>query len=124
MPEPLSLKQLLDDQESGPDLLVTIERIEGSEDTVRITPFSQGVCQRDIALEIPMSAIDSVTPTGDTHPCCGKMLSIVRPSFAEPVWAGALKQLASRHASASPQPSSTMVPHWDWHWMYPNWHWV
>ena len=110
MPEPLSLEQLLDNQESGPDLFVTIERIEGSEDAVKVTPWSHGICQCDIALEIPKSAIESVTPTGDTHPCCGKVLSIVRPTWAERVWADVLKQLASRHVSASPQPSSPIFP--------------
>jgi hypothetical protein len=101
-----SIDELLDIQEEETELQVTVERVPGKEDVVKVTPWLvSGVCLCDVALEIPKEAIDTVEVTGEKHNCCGKVLSVAQLKFHEPIWAEVLNQLTSR-ASAT----TTLAP--------------
>jgi hypothetical protein len=82
---------------------VTVERVEGRDDVVKVTPLvASGGCGCEAALEIPKGDIEGVTPTGDRHFCCGKTLSVVNIQFKNPVWENVFGQLTS---ATSPTPA-------------------
>jgi hypothetical protein len=58
--------------------------VESSPDLVKITPWTaKAGCQCKLSIEIPKASLAGVTPTGDTHLCCGKTLKVVVLHFAE-----------------------------------------
>jgi hypothetical protein len=62
--------------------MATIEPIDGKPDFVKVTPWTQmSGCLCHLALEVKKSSLDSLTPTGDTHICCGKTLKVVELHF-------------------------------------------
>jgi hypothetical protein len=64
--------------------LATIEPIEGKPESVKVTPWVQSKgCLCASTLVIPKAAISSVSPTGETHYCCGKQLHVVEINFKE-----------------------------------------
>jgi len=70
------------DKHSAPAFLATIEPISGS-DKVSVTPWQPDRgCLCHAALDLPRSAIASVTITENTHNCCGKQLRVVAMEFA------------------------------------------
>jgi hypothetical protein len=77
----LSLDALLSAQSTS-HALVTIESIDSRDDVVKVTPWSEsGGCQCDWSVLIKRSQIESVTPSGQTHHCCGKRLQVVSINF-------------------------------------------
>jgi len=60
----------------------SIEAIDGKPEFVKVTPWSRtSGCLCHLALEVRKSSLDSITPTGDVHICCGKMLKVVELHF-------------------------------------------
>jgi len=69
---------------SESEFTATIEAIPDRPKDVKVTPFVPGHgCGCDSSLELPKSMIESVTPTGDFHFCCGKRLEVVAVEFSE-----------------------------------------
>jgi len=80
--KPLSLDALFKQQEQS--YKVTVEAVEGDPQKVKITPWTKsGGCNCSAALTVNKDSIESVTPTGETHDCCGKTLLVVTPKFKE-----------------------------------------
>jgi hypothetical protein len=106
-----SIDELLDLQDTASDLQVTVERVPGQDDVIKVTPFVAGSsCLCDIALTIPKDAIDSVTATGETHHCCGKLLSVAELSFSQPVWSDVLQQLVASASTRVAAPDVLVGP--------------
>src|SRR6185295_5329002 len=83
MAEKMALDDLLAAQ-SKESCIATVEPVKDEPDMVKITPWAKGVgCLCHLALKIPKAAIESVTPTGDIHYCCGKTLRVVEVQFRE-----------------------------------------
>ncbi len=88
---------------------VTIERIEGDEDSVRVTPYNRvGGCLCSAALRLPKSAIKSVRLTGETHYCCGKALKVVEPEFDETSGYGKINDILAQLAARTPRPTASI----------------
>jgi hypothetical protein len=108
----------------------TVEAIENNTDLVKITPWlpAHG-CLCNSAFSVRKEFVQSVTPTEQTHQCCGKILRVVSVAFAEnatlsprdllaqrtadepttiPRTAGAITQMAA--PMFPPQMSTTMFP--------------
>ncbi len=82
MSEPLKLDDFLKAQVSL--FTATVELVEGKEGYVKITPFSPGgKCRCNASLVVPKDTIESVSPTGETQSCCGKVLKVVAVQFVE-----------------------------------------
>jgi hypothetical protein len=78
----LSVDKFLKEQVTN-TLRATIEST-ANEATVKVTPWIQEAgCQCNRALEISKNLIDKVVPTGDTHPCRGKVLRVVEVHFKQ-----------------------------------------
>lgn len=61
-----------------------MEAVPDKPDQVKMTPWQpQQGCLCHLSLVLPKSAIESVTPTGQKHPCCGKVLLVVEVKFKE-----------------------------------------
>lgn len=61
-----------------PAFLATVEAVEGKPDLVKITPWMASAgCLCHLSLNLAKSSFQGVTPTGDTHVCCGKTLQVV-----------------------------------------------
>ena len=73
----MNLEELLSAQtKSG--FRATVEAIPEKPDLVKITPWSEGVgCLCHLAMNLSKSSVEGVTPTRDTHVCCGKTLKVV-----------------------------------------------
>lgn len=81
--EKLSLEELLKRQEKGGLLLATIEQAE-QPDYVKITPYAQNLgCLCSFTITVQKLHIKSVTPTGETHFCCGKQLLVTTIEFTD-----------------------------------------
>jgi hypothetical protein len=80
----VSVDEFLKDQ-SAPKFVATVEAIEGRPDSVKITPWlaSSKECLCHMAIVIRKTALQGVTPTGDTHLCCGKTLKVVEVHFKQ-----------------------------------------
>lgn len=79
----ISVDELLDVQKNLLGCPATIESVEGKPGVVKITPWVDGKCQCRLAIEVPKTSIRQVTPTGETHKCCGKGLRVVEIQFKE-----------------------------------------
>jgi hypothetical protein len=83
MADTISLDALLSDQEN-PVVSVTIELITDLPELIKVTPWSStGGCLCHLAVQIKRSSVESVTPTGEVHLCCGKRLKVVDIKFKE-----------------------------------------
>jgi hypothetical protein len=77
----ISIDELLNEQ-SNPSLQATVEKIEGNEDLVKVTPWTaSGGCLCHLAINIPKASLEGATATGNTHVCCGKSLRVVELHF-------------------------------------------
>lgn len=62
----------------------TLEPIEGDDINLKITPWLEGEgCLCAYALTIPRKALRQVSPTGESHICCGKRLLVVEVEFSD-----------------------------------------
>jgi hypothetical protein len=62
----------------------TLEPVPGDDNILKVTPWvANGGCNCQHAFEVPKQAIRSVKPTGETHPCCGKILRVVEVDFGD-----------------------------------------
>ena len=86
-------------EQSRAVLRATLEPVD-DKDKVRITPYLGGTCGCTAALIVPKSMIAGVTPTGESHLCCGKVLRVVDIEFTETGHAlfDVFQQLRSRSA--------------------------
>lgn len=82
-PRSMALAAFLKEQEvSG--LVATVEAIPEKPKFVKVTPWVQSAgCLCRYAVDVPEGSIKSVTPTGQTHPCCGKVLKVVEVQFQD-----------------------------------------
>ena len=81
--EAVSLDEFLKAQEQA-TFVATIEEIRDRPECVKLTPWmAPGGCLCSAALEVPRDTIESVTPTGNTHYCCGKVLRVGEIRFKE-----------------------------------------
>lgn len=79
--KPISLDELFEAQNKS-STLATVEPVEGKSDFAKLTPWAEGQgCLCHLAREIPRAWIASVSPTGETHLCCGKTLLVVEVQF-------------------------------------------
>lgn len=79
--EKMSVGDFLAAADLAANLFATVERTTAGQ--IRITPWVEGRgCLCEAALELPDSAIASVTPTDRRHSCCGKALRVVQVEFA------------------------------------------
>ncbi len=79
----MTTDEFLTEQEKGV-FLATIEPIENDDKRVKVTPWRAGHgCLCQLSIVIPKEAIANVTPTGDRHPCCNKVLRVVEITFKE-----------------------------------------
>ena len=79
--ESWSIDELLEKQ-SQTASAATIEAVSGQPDLVKVTPWvADSGCLCHLAIEVQKSSIKSVTPTGQKHNCCGKILSVVEVKF-------------------------------------------
>ncbi len=79
----ITLNELFEEQ-SKTKQLVTIERIENSEDKVKITPWSEEEgCNCELSIIIPISSIKNMYKTEFKHTCCGKNLIVVELELKE-----------------------------------------
>lgn len=108
MTDHVGLEEFLRDQ-SAPRFTATIEAVEGKPDLVKVTPWAATTrqCFCHLAINVRKSAFESVTPTEDTHVCCGKTLTVVELHFkkgetisAEEIFAQ-LRDSAHRAAGSS-----------------------
>lgn len=78
----LSIDEFLKDQSSS-KFTATVEAIEDKPDLVKVTPWvaASRTCLCHLAINVRKSSLEGVTPTGDTHVCCGKSLKIVELHF-------------------------------------------
>ena len=61
-----------------------LRQLRGSPRWVTITPWTpKGGCLCQLAMVIPRSALESVTPTGEVHVCCGKRSEAVELHFKD-----------------------------------------
>jgi hypothetical protein len=82
----MKLDEFLESQNSASDAGFTavIEAIPDRPEDVKVTPFvDEHGCGCDSSLELPKTMIESVTPTGKFHLCCGKRLEVVVVEFTE-----------------------------------------
>lgn len=78
-----SIDELLSEQ-SNPSFQATIEKVEGKDDLVKVTPWTASAgCLCHLAINIPKASLDGATPTGDMHVCCGKSLKVVELHFGK-----------------------------------------
>ncbi len=65
--------------------LVTIQNVPTKPGVIRITPYLDDSfgCGCETGLEIPQSMVEAVTPTDQTHHCCGEILRVARVLFRE-----------------------------------------
>jgi hypothetical protein len=79
----MSVDQLLEVQAHQP-FKGTIEAMDGSPETVKLTPWlPRAGCLCDMSVAIPAASIDSLIATDDVHLCCGKSLRVVEVGFVE-----------------------------------------
>src|SRR5580658_9468571 len=72
------------DEQSRTKFVATIEGVESKPDLVTVTPWVAGKgCLCKSAISIPKSAIEAVTPTGQSHHCCNKILKVVEVHFKQ-----------------------------------------
>lgn len=82
MPEALKLDDFLKRQKETNK--VTIETVEGDEKLIKLTPWSKSAgCSCSRSIKLPKEAVKSVSPTGEEHFCCGKMLFVSTVEFKE-----------------------------------------
>ena len=115
----------------------TVEAIESQPSMVKITPWTAASgCLCHLSVQVAKASLEGVTPTGDTHECCGKTLKVVQLHFKEGESIafedlfGQLNVHASKTASfsdavhATPAeapglPPAPIPPPWGWG--YPSW---
>jgi len=77
----LSVDEFFKEHSGNVGLRATLEPT-GSPDRVVVTPWVQGAgCLCAAALELTKDTISNLTPTSDSHYCCGKMLRVVALDF-------------------------------------------
>jgi hypothetical protein len=134
--EKISVDDLLTGQ-SKQTISATVEGIEGQPNLVKITPWTAAAgCLCHLSVKVAKSSLEGVTPTGDTHVCCGKTLKVVElhfkkgESIAFEELFGQLHALANgatsisdpvheNPAEAPNQPPLPIPPPWGWG--YPPW---
>jgi hypothetical protein len=79
-----SVDSFLEQQSSVSSLFATVEPTESDVSKVKVTPWvAERGCLCSQALTVSKNAIEALTPTGDTHICCGKNLKVVEVQFKE-----------------------------------------
>jgi hypothetical protein len=129
--ERISVDEVLSDQLKT-SFSATVEAIEGKPDLVKITPWTAASgCLCRLSMNINKSSLEGVSPTGDTHVCCGKTLKVVElhfrkgESIALEDVLGQLNTSANKAASwqdpvqvepmeAAGQPAQPIPPPWGW----------
>ncbi len=102
--EEVSLEELLQTQQM-PSAAATVEAVPGDDLMVKVTPFvaSASGCACDFALNIPKSAIASLSRTGSEHYCCGQDLTVVNITVSDNAYTHMFEQMTSK-ASATRAP--------------------
>src|ERR1051325_3854648 len=81
MERKMSVEEFLSTQ-ATPTSVATVEAVENEPELLKLTPWVSGVgCLCQLAVKVPKKAIESVSPTGDTHYCCNKALRVVEVHF-------------------------------------------
>ena len=85
MGEPMELDDFLSGQsDQGSAFEATLEAIPDQPTLVKVTPFHSGYgCECASSFELARDAVQSVTPTGTYHFCCGKRLEVAVVEFTE-----------------------------------------
>jgi hypothetical protein len=79
--EKISVDDLLNSQ-SKSSFSATVEAVEGQPDLVKVTPWTAAAgCLCHLSVNINKASLAGVTPTGETHVCCGKTLKVVELHF-------------------------------------------
>lgn len=132
--EQISVDDLLASQ-SKARFNATVEAIEGEPDLVKITPWTATAgCLCHLSMNILKASLMGVTPTENTHLCCGKMLKVVELNFKkgesiklEDVFgqlSASARDASSVAGGASPQYGPGQGPKGDpppWGWGPPPW---
>lgn len=120
-PRPLSVDEVLETQ-GEQTIQVTLERVPDDDQSVKVTPWLPGRgCLCDAALIVRKDQIAALTPTGETHFCCGEQHTVVSAEFADETLTQVFEQLgqnlargvppaAFAHASAPLAPQGTPWP--------------
>lgn len=70
------------EKQSQASSAATIEPVPGKAGIVKVTPWvASSRCLCHLAIEVPKVSIEHVTPTGEKHHCCGKILAVVEVKF-------------------------------------------
>ena len=81
--EKITVDDLLTGQ-SKQTFRATVEAIESQPSMVKITPWTAASgCLCHLSVQVAKASLEGVTPTGDTHECCGKTLKVVQLHFKE-----------------------------------------
>jgi hypothetical protein len=107
----MNLDELLATQESSGQT-ATIEAVMDKPTHVKVTPWVEGRgCLCHLAIVIPKKAVKKVIPTGQKHPCCGKVLSVVEVVFddgatiaVQDLYEQQLAKLRDDHSHGAPLP--------------------
>lgn len=109
----VSVDELLDAQ-SEPSTRAPLARVAGDDAAVEVTPWVPGQgCMCHAALVVRKDQIASVTPTGETHLCCGEQHHVVTVQFADETLAQVFGQLVQNaavptHAAPTAPPVAAM----------------
>jgi hypothetical protein len=110
----IDIEELLKEQDN-PALLATVEALEGENDSVKVTPWTRAAgCLCHLAINVKKASLEGVSPTLDTHVCCGKTLKVVELHFKKDETIGLSDLFQQMHARATnpapledqPSPSS------------------
>jgi hypothetical protein len=104
----IPLDDLLNMQASSAQLAV-VQGIDGDDSNVKVKPYVAGAgCSCDLELTIPKDAISRLVTTDETHPCCGKLLTVVQIEFSNDTYTDVFSQLRTKLAERQTQrPIST-----------------
>jgi hypothetical protein len=104
MAERVSVDDFLRTQRVAP-VKAVVEAADGN--SVRVTPWSPGSCNCHLAVEIPRTAVSSVTPLDEVHECCGELHRVGMVEFAPAVSElilSIISQLRSRESRPKCEP--------------------
>ena len=97
----ISIEELLKEQDN-PQLLATVEAVDGKDDTVKVTPWTRAAgCLCHLAINIKKTSLEGASPTGDIHVCCGKNLKVVELYFKKNETIGLNELFQQMHAKAN-----------------------
>lgn len=80
----ISIDELLKQQTSQQNTFIATIQATDDDNRIKITPYyPENGCMCSKSITVNKNTIESVTPTGETHFCCGKKLAVVEINFKE-----------------------------------------